>query len=165
MRRFRYDDVVTKRLVLRKFEENDILKYHEILVREHVGFEKIETKDLEATMNILEEFYHHWEIKGFGVWAIVEKKENLLMGHCGFKMNENLREIELVFNIAKEFKGKGYAIEAINAAMNYLNQNTSFKKFFVRPENSNQELKEIFNSLGMKEKCEKENIIYEKILI
>ncbi len=65
----------------------------------------------------------HWSLMGFGYWAIEEKLSKDFVGEVGFA--DFKRDIaasmkgkpELGFALASRFHGKGYATEAVRAAL------------------------------------------------
>ena len=65
----------------------------------------------------------HWALMGFGYWAIVEKSSGSFAGELGFAnfrrdIAASMRDVpELGWALAARFHGKGYASEAVRAAV------------------------------------------------
>lgn len=65
----------------------------------------------------------HWALMGFGYWAIEEKSSGDFAGELGFAnfhrdIAPSMREVpELGWALAPRFHGKGYATEAVRAAV------------------------------------------------
>ena len=53
----------------------------------------------------------HWQIRGYGMYAAIEKSSGLVIGHMGFLNAEGGRGFELGWILAREAWGKGYATE------------------------------------------------------
>lgn len=59
---------------------------------------------------------------GFGVWAVVEKSERIVIGYCGLFYFPDINgqpEIEIGYRLARRFWGHGYATEAVMAVRDY----------------------------------------------
>ncbi len=65
----------------------------------------------------------HWALMGFGYWAIEEKSSGDFAGELGFAnfhrdIAPSMRDVpELGWALAPRFHGKGYATEAVRAAV------------------------------------------------
>ena len=67
-------------------------------------------------------FIGHWELRGYGMWSVVEKASGLPVGHVGFWNPEGWAEPELGWIVYQDFEGKGIALEAAMAARNFAYQ-------------------------------------------
>jgi RimJ/RimL family protein N-acetyltransferase len=99
----------------------------------------------------------HWDLLGFGYWAVEEKASGNFVGEIGFA--DYKRDIHLEIEIAPEtgwvlvpqFHGKGYATEALQAALAwgdpYFDRNFSLSRTtcLIRPDN--------LASIRVAEKC------------
>jgi len=73
----------------------------------------------------------HWEIMGYGYWAIIEKETNSYVGDIGIA--DFKRDIspsisgtpETGWVLSKEAQGKGYALEALTAVLKWADKNLS----------------------------------------
>lgn len=76
----------------------------------------------------------HWAIMGFGYWAIEEKHAHNFVGEIGFA--DFKRDIdpamkgdpELGFALASSYHGKGYATEAVRAALSWADANLRYRR-------------------------------------
>lgn len=59
----------------------------------------------------------------YGVWAVTNRDNNELIGHCGFNILEDTKETELLYAFDPKSWGKGYATEASMAAIKFLSEN------------------------------------------
>lgn len=61
----------------------------------------------------------HWELRGYGHWAIERKSDRRFLGRTGLWNPEGWIGIEIGWTLGREHWGKGYASEAARAAMAY----------------------------------------------
>jgi RimJ/RimL family protein N-acetyltransferase len=67
----------------------------------------------------------HWRMLGFGYWVVVEKKSGNFVGEIGFadykrEVEPSLKDMpEIGWVLAAEAHGRGYATEAVRAAVEW----------------------------------------------
>jgi len=67
----------------------------------------------------------HWALMGYGTWSVVEKESGLRIGNVGFTDKRRPPEHpasgapEMGWALAASAHGKGYATEAVNAALDW----------------------------------------------
>ena len=61
----------------------------------------------------------HWALHGFGMFAVEEKSIGKYIGRVGPLSPPGWPGFEVGWGIAKEFRGKGYAVEAARASINW----------------------------------------------
>lgn len=61
----------------------------------------------------------HWELRGYGHWAVEEKATGKLAGRVGFLYPVGWPAFEIGWTLKREFWGKGYASEAARRALQY----------------------------------------------
>ena len=61
----------------------------------------------------------HWALRGFGMWAVVEKSSGKFIGRVGPNYPEGWPTTEIGWSLARESWGKGYATEAARVTMDY----------------------------------------------
>lgn len=57
----------------------------------------------------------HWQLRGYGMRAVVEQSSGQVIGHMGFLNPESGRGFELGWALASDAWGKGYALEGTRA--------------------------------------------------
>jgi ribosomal-protein-alanine N-acetyltransferase len=63
---------------------------------------------------------NHWEIHGFGTWAVVLKEEpEQFAGYSGIQHVPDGSAVELLYGLAKPYWGQGYGFEAAQASLRY----------------------------------------------
>lgn len=61
----------------------------------------------------------HWELLGFGHWAVEEKSSGKFAGRLGFLNPAGWPGFEIGWTLGHEFQGKGYATEGAKRALQY----------------------------------------------
>lgn len=109
----------TERLLLREFCLEDAQFFYDLNADEEVlkhtgdvAFSSVESA------RIFLEAYKEYEKNGFGRWLVLKKENNLPIGWCGLKRNEE-GMIDLGFRFVREEWNKGYATEAARASLQY----------------------------------------------
>ena len=111
----------TKRLILREMIQSDFpllckhLQDPEVMYAWEHAF-----SDAEVQEGLDKQFQSYKEY-GFGIWAVILKENNELIGHCGLSMQpcEDREVLEIGYIFQKEYWYKGYATEAAIACKEY----------------------------------------------
>lgn len=110
----------TPRLKLRRFRGEDLDAYAEMCADPEVmrylgtGVTLTRPEAWRSMATIL----GHWKLLGYGMWA-VEEVGGRFVGRVGFLDPPGWPGFELGWVLARPHWGKGYAIEAARAAMDY----------------------------------------------
>jgi RimJ/RimL family protein N-acetyltransferase len=116
--------IETKRLTMRGHRLNDFsdcaAMWADPIVTRHIGGKPFSREEVWAR---LLRYVGHWSLMGFGYWAIEEKDTGSFVGELGFA--DYKRDIEPSLNgvpelgwvLASRVHGKGYATEAVRAAV------------------------------------------------
>ncbi len=110
--------VDTARLRLRGFRQADLDAYAAMCadaeVMRHIGAGgPVGRENAWRQMAI---FIGSWALLGYGMWAIEERASGRLVGRAGFLHPPDWPDCELGWLLAREFWGRGFAIEAARAA-------------------------------------------------
>jgi RimJ/RimL family protein N-acetyltransferase len=105
-------ELETERLLLRAWRESDFEAYARICANPEVmrflgG--KAYTR-LEAWRHMAY-IVGHWQLRGFGHWAVEERASGAFVGRIGVQDPEGWPGFEIGWTIAKECWGRGYATE------------------------------------------------------
>lgn len=114
--------IETERLIIREMVQSDYDALCAILCDEDVMRAAYESAfSLEEAQNWLNRHLKRYEDHGFGLWAVVLKETNVMIGQCGLTLQswrgEQLLEIGYLFQ--KAYWHKGYATEAAIACKEY----------------------------------------------
>jgi len=90
----------------------------------------------------------HWELRGFGAWAVERKSDGALVGRVGLSLPEDWPGTEVVWTLAREFWGQGYATEAARASLDYGFQNCSVSRLISMIDPDNRASQRVAERLG-----------------
>jgi RimJ/RimL family protein N-acetyltransferase len=103
----------TPRLLLRPFEERDCDSLHEMFGDDECVRYTIEhTLAHWQTWRSLAAYLGHWQLRGYGPYAVVEKATGSMVGPVGLWSPIEWPEPEIKWSLARRFWGSGFATEA-----------------------------------------------------
>ncbi len=111
----------TERLYLRELNQTDfkslckILRDKEAMYAYEGAFSDIEVHEW------LDRQIFHYQKWGFGLWAVILKKTDELIGQCGLTMQmwKDKEVLEIGYLFQRRYWHKGYAVEAAKACKKY----------------------------------------------
>lgn len=112
-------EVVTERLRLRAFRDDDLDAFAATMADEETTRFIGGVADRRQAWRLLALFAGHWELRGFGPWAVERREDGRLVGRCGLWYPEGWPEIELGWTLSRDAWGHGYATEAALASMDW----------------------------------------------
>jgi RimJ/RimL family protein N-acetyltransferase len=108
----------TDRLILRMFRESDLDAYAEMCgdpeVMKYLGGIPLTRSEAWRNMAMV---LGHWQLRGFGLWAVEEKATGVLVGRVGCWQPEGWPGMEIAWTLRRSFWGRGYATEAASKAL------------------------------------------------
>lgn len=114
-------ELETERLKLRMWRESDIDAYAEMCadptVMRYLGPGKVFTR--ADSWRSIAFFMGHWQMRGYGHWAVQEKASGHMIGRIGFMNPEGWPAFEIGWTLARHVWGKGYATEGARTALQY----------------------------------------------
>ena len=113
--------IETERLLMRGFLKQDIDPIATILSDPFVMHYMPGGKPLQRqrVVTVLNNMINHWDIHGFGRWAVICMADNKFIGQCGLEYLSEINEIEVLYLLDRSYWNKGYATEAANASLSY----------------------------------------------
>lgn len=136
-----YDELETERLKLRMWRESDLDDYAELtadpLVMRYLQPGKPPFTRADAWRSIAF-FMGHWQMRGYGHWAVEEKASGRMIGRIGFLNPEGWPAFEIGWTLARPAWGKGYATEGDRRALEYAFTNLDQRHVIslIHPENT-----------------------------
>jgi RimJ/RimL family protein N-acetyltransferase len=112
-------EITTDRLLLRAFVDADFERYATIMADpEVVRFlgEGIPLSRIDAWRQMAM-ILGHWQLRGFGLWAVEERATGRLLGRIGCHMPEGFPAFEIGYVLARDAQGRGYAREGAAASL------------------------------------------------
>ena len=111
--------LATERLNLRAFRESDLNDYARICADpEVVRFVGAPFSRSEAWLHIAT-ILGHWQLRGYGMWAVESRSNGALIGRIGFYEPEGWPGMELGWMLARDQWGRGLATEGARAALQF----------------------------------------------
>ena len=111
-------ELTTDRLLLRPFRAEDFEAHAEICADPEVmRFIRAGALSRSDSWWQMARYMGHWQLRGYGLWAVVERSTGRLVGHLGFLNPEGGHGFEMGWALARHAWGKGYALEGTRAAM------------------------------------------------
>ena len=110
--------VETPRLRLRPWREEDLDPYAEMCaepaVMRFIGSGR--TLDREESWRQMAIFSGHWQLRGYGLWAVERREDGTFIGRVGLWQPEGWPGLENGWMLSPAYWGCGYATEAGAAA-------------------------------------------------
>lgn len=116
---------VTDRLLIRESKMEDVPELFRLYKEEGMEqFVKPMQETLEEEMEFMRAYISHaYSFFDFGLWTVLEKETDKVVGRAGLFSSEVLDEgVELGYLIGKEFQGRGYASECGSAILKYADE-------------------------------------------
>jgi RimJ/RimL family protein N-acetyltransferase len=111
----------TERLVLRPFREDDF-EAHAAMAADPLGVRYLRdgtTLDRLDAWRTFAIVFGHWELRGYGLWALARRGDDRMIGRVGFINPEGWPGFEIGWTLARSEWGNGYATEAARRALAY----------------------------------------------
>lgn len=119
----------TKRLYLREMKQSDFESLCKIMQDEQTMYAYEGAFNDTEVQEWLDRQILRYQKWGFGLWAVILKETNEMIGQCGLTMQpwKDREVLEIGYLFQRLFWHKGYAVEAANACKTYafeiLNEN------------------------------------------
>ena len=141
----------TERLTLRGFREDDLDEMAAISadpeVTKWVGDD--DGLSREDTWRRMAYWVGHWELRGFGQWALIERETGRLVGRAGLLQPEAWPGLEVGWLVAREHCGRGFAPEAGRASADWARDELGATHIISLIEDSNERSARVAEKLGM----------------
>lgn len=144
-------ELETARLKLRLFRLSDFddlyRLYSEPEVMRYVGRGARTQQETETGLLLMIE---HWQRHGFGLWALIDKNDDKLIGRCGLCFLDHTLEVELGYLLDQYYWGQGLATEASQAALKYGFEMVNLKKIVAVAKPENLASRRVMEKVGLK---------------
>ncbi len=114
-------ELETTRLLLRGLRPEDLDAYADMYSDPEVMrfLETGEPLDRSAAWRSMALHLGHWQLRGFGQWALIEREGGEMAGRAGLWQPEGWPGLEVGWVLRRSHWGHGYATEAARAAIGY----------------------------------------------
>ncbi|MCA1992155.1 MAG: GNAT family N-acetyltransferase [Coleofasciculus sp. S288] len=145
-------EIETPRLQLRQFTFDDVddlycIYSHPDLIKYLSNDKPFQKEHTRAAINSL---VKNWQQYRFGIWAVVYKKHEKLIGHCGLRFLENTREIQLSYLLLPSYWGKGLGTEAASSVLSYAFEVVCLDRIVAIAKPENMASRRVMEKVGMK---------------
>ena len=129
--------IETERLILRDWTEDDVEVVREILTdREAANFICGVAPSWHPFRAVCT-FIGHWQLRGFGFFAVERKEEGDCIGWSGMWRPDGWPDNEIGYSLVKRVWGKGYATEAVEASLRFAYEAVGWKTAISLIDNKN----------------------------
>jgi len=111
--------LTTARLVLRPFRLADFESYAAMCANPEVMRYIDDVQDRESAFRSFCASLGHWEVRGYGPWALEESATGSVIGRAGLFHWERFPSIEVGYLLEPSAWGKGYATEAAERSIRF----------------------------------------------
>lgn len=114
-------EIETERLLLRALRASDFETYAVMMADPDVTRFLADGRPLNRAdaWRQLAMLIGHWELRGFGIWAVEERATGAFVGRIGCFEPEGWPGFEVGYTLARNAWGKGYASEGAAASLHY----------------------------------------------
>ena len=111
----------TERLILREMNNNDFEALCKILLDEETMYAYQGAFTIEEAHNWLNSQLERYKNYGYGLWAVVLKENNEMIGQCGLSIQtwKDSKVLEVGYLFQRNYWHHGYATEAAIASREY----------------------------------------------
>ena len=129
--------VETERLVLRAWTEADFEAYAAANADPDVQRFLGGPQDRETSWRSLAAHIGHWQLRGYGQWALERRADGRLIGRAGLWHPEGWFGVEVGWKLDRDAWGHGYATEAAVASLDWAWRNVKVDRILsvIHPEN------------------------------
>ena len=143
--------IETARLRLRPLVRSDVDDLHRLWVdpdvRKYLWDDEVISR--ERAEAIIEASLTSFEADGFGLWAVLPRDEDLLIGFCGFWFFHEPPKLELLYGIAPTHWKRGLATEVVRALLRYGFAELSFERIEASTDALNLASQRVMEKAGM----------------
>lgn len=143
--------ITTERLILREMTREDFSPLKQVLGDPDIMRHYPYTFDDRRVQGWIEKNIERYKVFGFGLWAVVLRETDEMIGDCGITM-QNINGFirpEIGYHIAKAHQRRGYASEAARACISYAFEQTPFLRIYSYMKKDNLPSASTARSIGM----------------
>jgi ribosomal-protein-alanine N-acetyltransferase len=140
----------TPRLILRPVRPEDAPEFEAFYGDPEVmEIRKYGVLDKEGARTQIETMVEHWRAYGFGMWVVEEQTCHGFCGECGLRWVEDGSEVELSYGLYPQYRGRGMATEAAQAALGFGTDVLGLERIVAFSRGDNRISHRVLEKLGM----------------
>jgi RimJ/RimL family protein N-acetyltransferase len=139
----------TERTIMRGWQASDIEPYAEWMADPDVARFIGGLLDADQAWRAVATHIGHWQLRGYGKWAVERKQDKALIGRVGFWNPGGWPGLEIGWTLKQEVWGQGYAQETARAAMDWAWQNLDTPKLISVIDPNNAPSIKVAERMGM----------------
>jgi len=142
----------TDRLYLREIKYSDFVALCKILQDEEVMYAYEHAFSIEESQEWLARQLKRYQDYGFGLWAVILKQTDEMIGQCGLTLQDwgQRQVLEIGYLFQKKYWHNGYATEAVNGCKKYAFEQLDKNEVFSIIRDSNIASQNVAKGNGMK---------------
>lgn len=143
-----YPEIETERLRLRQWRESDVdplLAFYLDPLSAAIYGTDTTRSDVWRRVGLL---IGHWHLRGYGPWALEDKRTCKFAGHSGLWFPAGWSDVEVGYGIAPEFRGQGYATEVATRVRDYGYREKKLDRLISYVDPGNKESRRVVEKLG-----------------
>ena len=143
--------IETDRLLLRPFTLDDTQALHAAVYGSEEAMRYMPggiPRTEKQTERVIEYYHDHWQEHGSGVWAVIHRADQKLIGQCGLNFVPEIQQTEVLYAIGQEYWGRELALEAAKAACRYAFYSISLTKLAALASPENKRSVRVLEKLG-----------------
>lgn len=140
----------TKRILLRPPKNEDLDSIHSLYcdpdIQKYLGGSYC----IEVSERHLQMAIQNYGRDGYGMMVIFEKEKNGLIGFCKIQSSplESPNNIEIIYGLLPEWRGKGYAMEAVQEILHWFFDEFVIDRIIGRVKQDNTVSRKLLEKLG-----------------
>jgi RimJ/RimL family protein N-acetyltransferase len=143
----------TERLLLRQFSTDDaefiLALLNEPSFIRNIGDRGIRTL-ADAASYITNIPLASYAKNGFGLYAVILKETQKLIGMCGLIKRDSLEDVDIGYAFLPAFWGKGYAVESARAVKDYAKEVIGLKRLVAITDPANESSIRVLEKIGLR---------------
>lgn len=120
--------IETERLILRGWRQADVDAMAALFADEAATRFTGGTHDRAGAWRQMAAYAGHWVLRGWGPFAVTLKQDGKTIGYCGpWDPEGKADEPEITYGLATAYHGRGYATEAVRAALGFAHETLGWR--------------------------------------
>ncbi|MCR5672658.1 MAG: GNAT family N-acetyltransferase [Lachnospiraceae bacterium] len=140
----------TPRLVIREQTVDDVNELYGLYAdKEIVKYTEDLYEDPDDEKEYMRQYIdNQYRFFEYGIWAVTLKDQGTLIGRAGISLREGYDIPEIGYVIGKDYQGRGYAKEALEAILKYAADELEMNRFIAFTKEKNVPSVKLLKSLG-----------------